>query len=342
MKLISFVIPSYNSEAYLNRAVDSILLGGEDVEILIINDGSTDNTGAIANAYAQRHPSIVRAIHKPNGGHGSGINAALKVATGLYFKVVDSDDWIEEQALQELLVTLKAHITKGLAADLYITNFVYDHVRDHSRFVRNWKKHFPVRRLCGWSDAKCFVASQVLLMHSLLYKTELLRASGLVLPEHTFYVDNIFAYVPLPYVKKLFYLDVNLYHYFIGRDDQSVNIHNFTKRYDQQIRVMRCMTDAYRYEELMAMDVGLRKYMLHDLSAIMVTTILFCCGGGDEPERKAAYLELWQHINDTDPALYHYLTRRGLPAAVTWMPWKIRGKVSLTVYKALCKIVKLG
>lgn len=342
MKLISFVIPSYNSENYLRHAVDTILSGGEEVEILIVNDGSTDSTGAIADEYAAKYPTIVKAIHKPNGGHGSGINAGLKVATGVYLKVVDSDDWVGEQALQELLLTIRGHLAKDLAPDLYIANFVYEHAKDNSRFVRNWKKHLPVRRLCSWDDAKCFIASQVLLMHSLLYKTELLRESGLVLPEHTFYVDNLYAYIPLPYVKKIFYLDVDLYHYFIGRDDQSVNIRNFTKRYDQQLRVMRAMADAYSYDALMAMGAGLRKYMLHYLSALMITTILFCCAGGDDAQRKAEYLELWQHIKDTDPQLYHHLTHKGIPALVTWMPWKMRGLTTLAGYKTLCKLIKLG
>ena len=101
MKLITFAIPSYNSEKYLCHAVDTILTGGEEVEIIIVNDGSTDATAAIADSYARQYPTIVRAIHKENGGHGSGVNRGLQEATGLYFKVVDSDDWVDEEALAE-------------------------------------------------------------------------------------------------------------------------------------------------------------------------------------------------------------------------------------------------
>lgn len=342
MKLISFAIPSYNSESYLHHAVDTILSGGEEVEIIIINDGSTDGTAAISDAYEKQYPSIVKAIHKPNGGHGSGVNRGLQEATGLFYKVVDSDDWVDEKALRELLSTLRGHVSKGIEADLYFTNFIYDHAQDNTRFVRNWKKHFPVNRFFTWEEAGIFIGSQVLLMHSLMFKTEVLRKSGIVLPEHTFYVDNCFAYQPLPYAKKLFYLDVNLYHYYIGRADQSVTLQNITKRYDQQIRVMKYMLDAYSYNEIQQMPAGLRRYMLHCLSAVMINTMMFCCSGGDSPERKQAYEELWKHIKERDPKLHQFLQHRGMPAAVVWMPWKLRGTTMLWGYRLLCKVVKLG
>ncbi len=341
MKLISFAIPSYNSESYLSHAVDTILSGGEDVEIIIVNDGSSDGTAAIADAYAEKYPTIVRAIHKPNGGHGSGVNRGLEEASGLYYKVVDSDDRVDEHALKTLLDTLREHLAQGTEADLYITNYVYDHAEDNTTFRRTYCKQMPTGRFFGWDEVGTFWGANVLLMHSLLYKTALLRDCGIRLPEHTFYVDNIYAYQPLGYAKKLYYLDIDLYHYFIGRADQSVNIHNFLRRYDQQNRVMEHMLRAYTYDEIMAQPKGLRRYLLHDLSAIMMNTVLFCCGG-DEPERKTAYEALWENLKQQDRKLYDYLAKRGLPAFVHWMPWDLRKVVMLNGYKLLCKFVKLG
>ena len=342
MKLISFAIPSYNSQDYLHHAVETLLTGGEEVEILIINDGSKDNTAAVADSFAERYPTIVRAIHKPNGGHGSGVNRGLKEATGLYYKVIDSDDWVDEKALKALLDTVRGHVSKGIEADLYFTNFIYDHAQDQTQFVREWRSHFPVGRLFTWSEVKPFYGAQVLLMHSVMYKTQLLRDCGVDLPEHTFYVDNLFAYYPLPHAKKLYYLDVDLYHYFIGRGDQSVTEKNIITRYDQQIRVMRRMLDAYSYDQIMTYESGLRNYMLHCLGAIMMNTIMFCCSGGDAPERKQAYEELWDHIKENDPKLYKYLRTKGLPIFVYWMPWKLRGSFCLFGYRVLCKMIKLG
>ena len=342
MKLITFAIPSYNSENYLRHAVDTILSGGEDVEIIIVNDGSKDGTAAIADEYAAKYPTIVRAIHKENGGHGSGVNCGLKNATGIYYKVVDSDDWVDETALAKLIATVKEHVAQGIEADLYITNFIYDHVQDQTQCLRHWRKKFPINTFSTWSEAKPFRYAQIMMMHALMYKTEVLRASGTVLPEHTFYVDNIFAYRPLPYTKKLYYLDVDLYHYFIGRDDQSVNIKNFRNRYDQQVLVQRLMTDAYTYDEICAQEKGLRKYMLHYYGAIMMNTELFCCVGGNEQERKDALKGLWDHVKQRDPKLYRYMRTRGLPALCYWLPWRLRAVIMLAGYKLLCKTVKLG
>ena len=342
MKLVSFVIPSYNSEAYLHHAVDTILSGGEDVEIIIVNDGSKDGTAAIADSYAEKYPTIVKVIHKENGGHGSGVNCGVNEASGLYFKVVDSDDWVDETALAELLPVTRAHVERGEEPDVYFTNFVYNHAADDTRFVRHFRRQFPVRKMFDWSQAKRFHGSQLLLMHAVMFKTQIIRKSKTVLPEHTFYVDNLFAFKPLPYCKKLFYCDVDLYQYYIGRADQSVNIQNLTRRYDQQIRVMKCIYDAYSYDQIMAMECGLRRYMLHAISAISMNTIMFCCSGGDDPERRQSYYDFWKHTIQKDKKLSRFLRFRGYPVAVRWMPWKIRGAFMLRGYRILCRINKLG
>lgn len=107
MKLLTITVPCFNSESYLKRCLDSLVMGGKDVEIIVVNDGSTDRTGEIAESYAKRFPDLVTAVHKENGGHGSGVNTGLRLASGKYFKVVDSDDWLEEDAYRELLKQIK-------------------------------------------------------------------------------------------------------------------------------------------------------------------------------------------------------------------------------------------
>ncbi len=107
MKLLSIAIPCYNSEAYMEKCIESLLKGGEEVEILVVNDGSSDRTAEIADAYAEKYPTIIKAIHQENGGHGEAVNAGIRNATGLYFKVVDSDDWVNEEAYKQILKTLE-------------------------------------------------------------------------------------------------------------------------------------------------------------------------------------------------------------------------------------------
>lgn len=104
MKYITFAVPCYNSENYMRRCVDSLLIGGKDVEIILIDDGSSDRTAQIADEYEIEYPDIVRVVHKENGGHGSGVNKGLELANGIYYKVVDSDDWFDKESYQKLLV----------------------------------------------------------------------------------------------------------------------------------------------------------------------------------------------------------------------------------------------
>ena len=341
MKLISFTVPCYNSQEYMCKCVDSILVGGDDVEIIIVNDGSKDNTLQIAQKYAQKYPHIVKVIDKENGGHGSGVNAGLKVATGLYFKVVDSDDWLDGEALTTLIGTIKSHLSAEQLPDLYVTNFIYDRVAESDKHVSSYEKKMPQGKLIGWNQVKRFKLSHMLLMHSLMYKREVLLASGTVLPEHTFYVDNIYAYKPLPYVHTIYYLNVNLYHYFIGRADQSVNKKNMVARYKQQLRVMREMIDAYSWQQISKMPKGLKRYMWHALEVIMVVTLFFTCAEMSD-ERKNDLKELWQHIKSRDIKLYRRLRNCSYAMPANYLSWRVRGYVMSKGYDILCKRVKLG
>ncbi|MBQ9482285.1 MAG: glycosyltransferase [Clostridia bacterium] len=341
MKLISFTVPCYNSQAYMEKCIESILKGGEDVEIIIVNDGSTDDTLKIAESYARKYPSVVKVIDKENGGHGSGVNAGVRKAEGIYTKVVDSDDWVDESALKKLLETIKNHMESGTLPDLYITNFIYDHVSDNTRYVSDYVKMMPENEFFGWDKVKRFRTSHLLLMHALLFRRDVYLASGTVLPEHTYYVDDIYCYKPLPQVKTIFYLNVDLYHYFIGRADQSVNIVNFTKNYEMQIRVMKEIVDSYTYAEIKKMPEGLKNYMIHAVCAFMITTELFI-GAKYSPERKEAFGELWRYIKKRDKKLYGKLRYRSYSTLANIFPWRLRGKIMVLGYKIACKRVKLG
>ena len=125
MKYISFAIPSYNSQEYMSHAIESILVGGEDVEIIIVNDGSSDDTSKIAPEYEEKYPTIIKAVDKENGGHGDAVNSGLTHATGKYFKVVDSDDWVDAEALRKILEFLKKLESEDEEVDMLISNYVY-------------------------------------------------------------------------------------------------------------------------------------------------------------------------------------------------------------------------
>jgi glycosyltransferase involved in cell wall biosynthesis len=335
MKLLSIAIPSYNSEAYMSKCIDSLLIGGEDVEILIVDDGSTDRTAEIADEYAAKFPTIVKAIHKENGGHGSAVNAGIANATGIYFKVVDSDDWVREQPYHKILDTLREMTESGTRLDMLISNFSYEKEGEKHNKVMRYRHALPENRVFGWSEVKHFHKGQYILMHSVIFRTKMLRESGMQLPEHTFYVDNIYVFEPLMYVKNLYYLDVNFYCYYIGREGQSVNEQIMISRIDQQIKVNKIMVD-YIVENQSKL-VGKRKmrnYMLNYLEIItVISSVLLIKSGTEENLEKKK--ELWQYIKKKDAKLYMRL-RYGVLGNSMNLPGKGGRKITVEGYK-LCQ-----
>ena len=342
MKYITYTIPCYISEKFLHNAVDSLLAVKDDAEIIIVNDGSTDKTLEIANAYQKKHPKTIKVIDKENGGHGSGVNAGLKEATGLYYKVVDSDDWLDHENIVTFIETIKKHYQEATLPDLYVLDFIYEQVAKQENFVRSYEKNFPSNKIFTWNQTKKkFKYSNTMLMLAQVFKTSVLRRSGVELPEHTFYVDNIFSYTPLAFVEKIYYLPLVLYHYYIGRDDQSVQLHNIVDRYEQQIKVMNIMLHTYSYRDIKRMPKGLRKYMKHLLSAIMIITQMFT-SAKDSKERRKDLKKLWRDLRKKDQALYWFLRYRSMNTLVNFLPWKLRGYLMLKGYLYLAKKVKLG
>lgn len=300
MKILSIAVPCYNSAAYMNHAVDTLLTGGDDVEILIIDDGSKDNTLEIAKDYERKYPGIVRAIHQENGGHGEAVNTGLKNASGVYFKVVDSDDWVDTDAFMKVIQFLKETIADGKSLDMLLCNYVYEKVYEHKRNIINYRNCLPVSQFFTWNDVGTFKRSQYILMHSVMYRTKLLRDCALTLPKHTFYVDNIFVYYPLPHVKTMYYMDVDLYRYFIGREGQSVNEQIMISRIDQQITVTKLMIGYYDLSKIK--NVKLRNYMLSYLIMMMtISSVLLIKSGTKENLEKKR--ELWQYLRDTNPVM---------------------------------------
>ena len=174
MKLLTITVPCYNSASYMEKCIESLLIGGEDVKILIVNDGSTkDNTAEIADRYAKAYPSIVRAIHQENKGHGGAVNTGLANATGLYFKVVDSDDWLNEEAYRRVLAALKEAAGGPETLDMMISDYVYEKEGAEHKRVMKYTKALPQERIFTWDEAKSLGKSHYLLMHSLIYRTKL-------------------------------------------------------------------------------------------------------------------------------------------------------------------------
>lgn len=340
MKLLSVAIPCYNSQDYMKNCIDSVLKGGKDVEIIIIDDGSADSTGLIADEYAKQFPETVKVIHQENGGHGEGVNQGVLNASGLYFKIVDSDDWLNEDALTKLLERIKNDFAEQECPDMYICNYVYEHSEDNTTFTMSYKDKFPEKKIFVWNEMKRFGLSQCLMMHSVVFRTKYLQKDYVPLPKHTFYVDNLFMYRPLPGVEKISYLDLDLYRYFIGREDQSVNEKVMIKRLDQQFRVTRLMFESHDLQKVKSKSKNLYKYMVHNLGIMMLINASFSFLSKDK-KRIEEFYDMWKELKANDPFLYKALSRR-TSAIFTFLPGKPGRAIFVAGYRVMKKIVKFG
>ena len=303
-KTLTFVIPAYNMESYLDRCVNSILSASDtqDIEVLIVDDGSKDGTLAYAQKLERNNPGIVRAIHQENKGHGGAVNTGLAAARGMYVKVVDADDWVDPQAINTVMATLRAQREADEPIDMLVTNYVYDKVAKRHKHTVNFRRVIPAGRVLGWDDLGHFGLAQYIIMHALTFRTQVVRDSGLKLPEHTFYVDFYYSYQPFPWVSRIQYLDVPFYHYFIGREGQSVQTDVMIRRVDQLRLVNRLMTEAT--PERGTVPDGLYRYMIHFLAIESCVTSVFLILSRDKANY-AKKRELWAALDDYSPAIGH-------------------------------------
>ncbi len=336
MKTLTIVVPCYNSADYLARCVDSLLQGDDDVEVLLVDDGSTDATSPMADDYAARFPGVVRAVHQPNGGHGAAINTGVREATGQFVKIVDSDDWLDARAYREVLHTLRQ--LAAVDVDAVVSNFVYEKVGKRHKTAVRYRTVLPADRPFTWDDVGQFGRKQYVLMHSLIYRTALLRECGLRLPEHTFYVDNLYAYVPLAHVRRLYYLDVDLYRYHIGRPDQSVNEAVMLRRVDQYLRINKVMvTHLGRAWADPQVPPALSRYLLHYAEIVCAASSVLLTRAGTQAARRTKDL-FWQDLNDENPWLYRRL-RRGMLGRLANLPGRPGRGISVLAYRAAKHVV---
>ena len=335
MKYISFAIPCYNSQDYMAHAIESILPGGDEVEIIIVNDGSKDKTSQIAHEYMDKYPDIIKVIDKENGGHGDAVNAGLANASGKYFKVVDSDDWVDEEALHKILMLLRHLEEDNEQIDMLISNYVYEKAGVTHKKCIHYRNVLPQDEVFRWDDIGNFRLDQYILMHSVIYRTDMLKLSQMRLPKHTFYVDNIYVYYPLPHVRKIYYLDVDFYRYFIGREDQSVNEKVMIARVDQQIFVTKTMIDMYQLKKVTSKK--LRQYMINYL-AIMMTVSSILLIRSKEKENLEKKKELWLYLKKRDMKTYIKI-RYGILGQTMNIPGKSGRKISSLAYTVARRII---
>jgi len=337
-KLLTCVVPSYNSEKTLERTVESMLAGGEELEILIVDDGSTDGTGALADRLAGEHPEIVRVHHKANGGHGSGLNYGIAHGKGIYFKVVDSDDRMIRENISGLMALLREHAEPEKQADLVFHDYVYDRPEKENTFRITYRGKMKPDTLGTWEDTRPFHIWNQFMIHSLIYRTQFLRDLGFTLPEHTFYEDNLYIYQPLAKTRKILYHPAALYGYRVGQEEQSINEKNMLKRLDQMNEIAKKQITSYSLAELKALPKHLRKYLMNNACGQLFTTCSLEFIENSERSRRLNR-ELWDAIREFDPELYKALRRNPL-GRVTCLPGRIGERFLVLVYRTGRKMIR--
>ena len=304
--LVTFIIPCYNSADFMQRAVDSVAstveASGHACEVILINDGSKDDTGAVARRCAERY-ECVTAIDQENTNWGGVINHGLSIARGSYFKVLDSDDYFDEHALLRVLDMLALAVEADKEPDLLVTNYVYDHLPSGTQRIMQYRKFFPQGRLFEWGEMGKQGRDKFIMIHAAWYKTAILRESNVKLPEGISYTDGLLLLHPMTYVKTLYYLDIEPYHYIIGREGQSVEIDVVKKHIDEQLLVTRLAIDDADYTQLFEDEPHRATLMAGYVSCMMSVSTLHL-SMINTPDSLQKNRELWAYLKEKNPKLY--------------------------------------
>lgn len=319
-KLLTVVVPSYNASKYLDFNLQSFLIPSvpEKLEVIVVDDGSTDDTARIADAYHEKYPETIRVIHKENGGHGSGINAGLKAATGKYFKVVDADDWVDHEALERLLdyiasfdvadtiidtaqVQAEAKVrTKDKAIfvpDVIHNNYYWrltDEAKSPEEYERKaeFKEPFPGVEYHKVYDFESIADRCYVKMHNMTIRTEILRKHQIHIDEHCYYVDMEYIFFPMPYVETIAFLPEFLYQYQIGRQGQSMDPAKMQRNAAQYDHVL---TSIYAYYDAHCRDIKQpkrRKYIDRLISRFYASRIKILLSMPDAVNRKDEFITM--------------------------------------------------
>lgn len=258
-KVLTIVVPTYNVEKYLDRCILS-LTADKDIldmlDIIIVNDGSKDNSLKIAREYEKKFPNCIRVVDKENGGHGSTINRGLKEARGKYFRILDSDDWVNIDDFPKYVKDLSK-----LDVDIIVTDYTLMKVFDSSEFVVKYNIEKNKKTKFDDLDLKKLYPNYFG-NAAITFKTEKLRKANLYLDEKCFYVDMEYIVLPIKEIDSYIYLDYNIYRYFIGRIDQSVNIDSYVKNRKMHEKVLKRLIDFYEKEDLTETKHEYVKYII--------------------------------------------------------------------------------
>lgn len=267
-KILTIVIPTYNIEKYIEKCLSSFIIEEvlDYIEVLIVNDGSTDNSVEIANKYVNQYPNIFKIINKRNGGHGSTINRGIKEAKGGYFKVVDGDDWVDKSAFIRLI-----DILRKVNSDVVMSNYYWIDNYTGKKKVEFKEPFFGVEYNTEYKF--CDICSDMFLkMHGMTIKTEILSKIP-SLDENCFYVDMEYVLFPIPFIKTITFIDEYVYMYRVGLPTQSMNPERMRRNAANYDRVLSRILAYYDQIKLSVIDSRYIVYFNNVIARMLATRI---------------------------------------------------------------------
>lgn len=306
-KLLTISIAAYNVEKYIEECLDSFIDKTimDEIEVLIINDASTDNTAAIAARYEEKYPGMFRLINKENGGHGSTVNCGISEAKGRYFKTVDGDDWVYIQGFKELVDFLKTTDADVISTDYW---WIDDKTKNRIKEISNnfngiiYGKEYLFDDVCR----NIYVN-----MHAMAIKTEILRKNNIRLDTHCFYVDVEYVLFPVPFINTIAFLPEHVYMYRLGLVTQSMNILNMQKNCSHHEKVIKRIMELYD-SNIGKLSQPKMEYLEKAIAKLLTSQIKIYLSYPADREIKSKITSMDRYIKDKYPQVYNKMTHKAV------------------------------
>ena len=334
-KTLTIVVPTYNAENYLRDNLKSFELAEvlDYIEVLIINDGSTDNSLKIAEEYVNRYPNTYKVITKENGGHGSGINCGIEHAQGIYYKVVDADDWVDADAFVCLVNYLRESKSDIVYSGFY---WVYDRgenckedFKKRTEFIKPFEtvEYYREYKFDDIAENNFYIK-----MHNMTIKTSILQKNNIFIDEHCYYVDAEYITYPIPHVNTISFIDAFVYFYRIGSMGQSVGIEKMQVNQENYNKVLNSL---FRFYEQLGTDISCttakRKYIARVISRIVAGKIKIILSFPASKQKKRELIMFDNDLKRNFPEIYDSNINKAI---------KLLRRTNYMIYVAASKLVQ--
>lgn len=299
-KILSISVASYNVEKFIEQAIDSYLNCNckEKIEVLIVNDGSTDGTEKIVSKYSKKYPDIIKLINQKNAGPGSTVNTGLENAKGKYFRMIDGDDWVKSDEMDSYIEFLEKNET-----DMVVTNYIKvddktgQQQLQHLNINLDYKKEYDFDNVCSNLELD---------MHNITYKTSLIK-NNLKL-DNFFYTDTEYLLFPMKYVKTVAFLENYIYMYRVSLETQSVNINSLQKHCDMHELVLSRLIDFYK-ENCNGFNDARKKYIAERIAKMVGTQLYIYLSYKSSNEYKLKIKKMLNELKTNNNDIYNIISK---------------------------------